>query len=149
MLIAIFALLINSKKSRPDNGRISVIGSSVFSLAANVFQINSANRVVNSITIIDLITSFAALIILLSFLISVRTLSFWEDEGYPTSKIFDQAMFATLFMYTVVFFCFIYQYTLWQLNFLCTLYALLTQNSKEPIFAIIVREITLLAVEEN
>lgn len=63
LLIAIFALLINSKLNSPKNGRITVIGSSVFSLAANVFQINSTNRIVSQITLVDLITSFAALVI--------------------------------------------------------------------------------------
>jgi hypothetical protein len=110
LLIAIFALLINAKINSPKNGRITVIGSSVFSLAANVFQINSINRVVSQITLIDLITSFAALVIFLAFLVSLRTLTFLDEDGYETSKIFDMSMFFTLLSHTIIFFVFIYLY---------------------------------------
>lgn len=108
LLIAVFALLINAKQNSPKNGRITVIGSSVFSLAANVFQINSTNRVISSITIIDLITSFAALVIFFAFLITLRTLIFIDEDGYPTSRVFDQAMFATLLLNMIIFFTGIY-----------------------------------------
>lgn len=108
LLIAVFALLINSRVNSPKNGRITVIGSSVFSLVANVFQINSINRTVGAITLIDLITSFAALIIFFAFLVTLRTLIFIDEDGYPTSRIFDQAMFATLMLNMLVFFTGIY-----------------------------------------
>lgn len=87
-----------------------MIGSAVFSLAANILQINSTMRAVNVITLIDLITIFTCLIILLSFLVTVRALQFVDEDGYETSKVFDMLMFWCLMAYTLIFFTFIYYY---------------------------------------
>lgn len=108
--IAMFSLLINSKTNSPKNGRVGVIGGSVFALAANVFQINSMIKVVNAITLIDLITFFSGITILTCFLTTVRTLRFIDEDGYLVSKLFDLMMFMTIIIYVIFFFCFIYWY---------------------------------------
>lgn len=106
--IAIFSLLINTRTNSPKNGRVAVIGSSVFSLAANVFQLNAATKSVNSITSIDLMTFFCGVIIILCYLITVRALRFLDDESYAMSKIFDQSMFMITISYSIIFFSAIY-----------------------------------------
>lgn len=108
--IAMFSLLINSKTNSPKNGRVGVIGGSVFALAANVFQINSTIKVVNAITLIDLITFFSGITILTCFLTTVRTLRFIDEDGYQVSKLFDLMMFITIFIYVIFFFSFVYWY---------------------------------------
>jgi hypothetical protein len=108
--IAMFSLLINSKTNSPKNGRVAVIGGSIFALAANVFQVNSTIKIVNSITLIDLITFFSGATILICFLTTVRTLRFIDEDGYAVSKLFDLSMFATIFCYVVIFFSFVYIY---------------------------------------
>ena len=108
--IAIFSLLINAKTNSPKNGRVAVIGSSVFALAANVFQLNANNRPTNLITVIDLMTFFCGIIIILCFLITIRTLRFLDDDGYSVAKLFDQAAFTCIFTFSVIFFMSIYLY---------------------------------------
>jgi hypothetical protein len=108
--VAIISILINSKTNSPKNGRVAVIGSSVFALVANLFQLNATNRPTNLITVIDLMTFFCGLIIILCFLITLRTLRFLDDEGYPVAKLFDQAMFMCIFTSAVMFFVAIYIY---------------------------------------
>ena len=110
ILIALFSLLINSKTNSPKNGRVAVIGSSVFSLAANVFQINSTIKPSNVFTLIDLITIFAGLIILICFTTTVKTLKLIDTESYETAKVFDLAVFYSLFSYCIIFFVAIYTY---------------------------------------
>ncbi len=109
--IALFALLINARTNSPKNGRVAVIGSSVFALSATVFQINASVKVINALTIIDLFTFYSGIVIILCFLITIRTLRFLDEEGYPLAKLFDIAMFVTIFIYTVVFFSGVYLYT--------------------------------------
>ncbi len=110
ILIALFSLLINSRSNSPKNGRVAVIGSSVFSLAANVFQINSAIKPSNVFTLIDLITIFASLIILICFTATVKTLKLLDAENYETSKAFDLSVFYCLLSYCIIFFVAIYTY---------------------------------------
>lgn len=110
ILIALFTLLINSKTNSPKNGRVAVIGSSVFSLAANVFQINSTIKPSNVFTLIDLITMFAGLIILICFTTTVRTLKLIDTHNYETSKVFDLSVFYCLLSYCIIFFLAIYTY---------------------------------------
>ncbi len=110
LLLSIFALLINSRSNSPLNGRVAVIGGSVFALAANIFQINATIKPIGSYTIIDLITVFASTIILSSFLITIRSLSFADDGGYETAKTFDVAMFSCLMVYVIAFFVLVYWY---------------------------------------
>jgi hypothetical protein len=111
ILIALFSLLINSKTNSPKNGRVAVIGSSVFSLAANVFQINSAIKPSNVFTLIDLITIFAGLIILICFTATIKTLKLLDSENYETAKAFDLSVFYCLLSYCIIFFVAIYTYT--------------------------------------
>lgn len=110
LLIALFSLLINSKTSSPKNGRVAVIGSSVFSLAANAFQINATVKATNVFTLIDLITVFAGMIILMCYITTVRTLKLIDSESYETSKVFDLSVFYCLLSYVVIFFISIYIY---------------------------------------
>lgn len=106
--IAIFSLLINTRTNSPKNGRVAVIGSSVFSLAANVFQLNATTKSINAITAIDLMTFFCGVIIILCYLITVRALRFLDDDTYAMSKIFDQSMFMLTLTYSIVFFSAVY-----------------------------------------
>ena len=108
--IALFALLINARTNSPKNGRIAVIGSSVFALSATVFQINASVKIVNELTIIDLITFYSGMIIVLCFLISIRTLRFLDEENYAIAKVFDLVMFSLIFVYSCLFFSAIYIY---------------------------------------
>ena len=110
ILIALFSLLINAKTASPKNGRVAVIGSSVFSLAANVFQINSTIRATNVFTLVDFITIFAGLIILMSYVTTVKTLKLIDTESYETSKAFDLSVFYCLLAYIIIFFTSIYIY---------------------------------------
>lgn len=106
--IAIFSLLINTRTNSPKNGRVAVIGSSVFSLAANVFQLNATTKSINSITAIDVMTFFCGVIIILCYLMTVRTLRFLDDDSYAMSKIFDQSMFMLTLTYSIIFFSSVY-----------------------------------------
>ncbi|AUR52763.1 hypothetical protein [Aquella oligotrophica] len=108
--IALFALLINAKTNSPKNGRVAVIGSSVFALSATVFQLNASIKVINALTIIDLFTFYSGLVILICFLVTIRTLRLLDEEGYATAKLFDQIMFITIFIYTCIFFIGVYLY---------------------------------------
>lgn len=110
IFIAVFSLLVNAKTNSPKNGRVAVIGSSIFALAANAFQLNSTAKPIIGITVIDLMTFFCGILILLCFLITVRTLRFLDDEGYLMSKLFDQAMFICIFTCSIIFFTAIYVY---------------------------------------
>lgn len=106
--IAVFSLLINTRTNSPKNGRVAVIGSSVFSLAANVFQLNATTKSINAITAIDLMTFFCGVIIVLCYLITVRTLRFLDDDSYAMAKIFDQSMFMLTLTYSIIFFSAVY-----------------------------------------
>lgn len=108
ILIAIFALLINPQIGTAISGRISVIGSSVFSLSANIFQVNSLIRPVSGITLIDLLTAFAGIIILLCFLITTRTIKLNDEFGHDASKVYDLIMFKTLVVFIILFFTITY-----------------------------------------
>lgn len=108
--IAILALLVNAKTNSPKNGRVAVIGSSVFALAANVFQLNSSSKPIIGITVIDLMTFFCSIVIILCFLITLRALRFLDDDGYAMGKIFDQALFICIFICSAGFFTAIYVY---------------------------------------
>lgn len=108
--IALFALLINARNNSPKNGRVAVIGSSVFALSATVFQLNASVKIINALTIIDLFTFYSGMVILLCFLITIRTLRFLDDEGYAMAKLFDQLMFTNIFIYTSIFFVGVYWY---------------------------------------
>ena len=108
--IAMLGLLINSKSNSPKNGRVAVIGGSIFALAANIFQINSTIKAVNAITLIDLITFFSGIVIVICFATTVRTLRFLDEEGYVTAKLFDLSIFFSIFIYSVIFFSFVYIY---------------------------------------
>jgi len=108
ILIATFALLINPRVGTAISGRISVIGSSVFSLSANIFQVNTLIRPVSGITLIDIMTAFAGLIILLCFLITTRTIKLNDEFGYDASKVYDLIMFRVLIFYIIAFFTITY-----------------------------------------
>lgn len=104
ILIAVFALLINPKKGSAISGRISVVGSSVFSLSANIFQVNTMIRPGSGITLIDLMTAFAGIIILVCFLVTTQTVRLNDRFGYNASKLYDMIMFKCLIFYPIVFF---------------------------------------------
>ncbi|AUR52258.1 hypothetical protein CUN60_08110 [Aquella oligotrophica] len=108
ILIATFALLINPKVGTAISGRISVIGSSVFSLSANIFQVNTLIRAGSGITLIDIMTAFAGFMILLCFLITTRTIKLNDEFGHDASKVYDLIMFRVLIFYTVIFFIITY-----------------------------------------
>lgn len=108
ILIATFALLINPKVGTAISGRISVIGSSVFSLSANIFQVNTLIRPGSGITLIDIMTAFAGFMILLCFLITTRTIKLNDEFGHDASKVYDLIMFRVLISYTVIFFVITY-----------------------------------------
>lgn len=108
--IALFALLINARTNSPKNGRVAVIGSSIFALSATVFQINASVKIINSLTVIDLVSFYSGAVIILCFLITVRTLRFLDEDGYPLAKLFDMIMFSVIFLYTNLFFIGVYLY---------------------------------------
>ncbi len=108
ILIAVFALLINPRSGDSISGRISVIGSSVFSLATNVFQINTLIRASSGITLIDLMSAFAGAVILVCFLITSRSIRFKDKYGYDASKIHDLWMFWLMIFYPLAFFVITY-----------------------------------------
>lgn len=111
LLIALVSLLINPCKADLHKAdRVGLIASSVFALTANIFQVNSMSRSTNSLTVLDLITFFSGLIIVLCFITTVRTIRFIDRDGYHVSKLFDLAMFSTLFLYIIFFFSFMYYY---------------------------------------
>lgn len=108
ILIAVFALLINPRSGDSISGRVSVIGSAVFSLATNVFQINTLIRTTSGITLIDLMSAFAGSVILVCFLITSRSIRFKDKYGYDASKIHDLWMFWLMLFYPLVFFVITY-----------------------------------------
>ncbi len=111
ILITVFALLLSPKESDSMSGRISVTGSAVFSLSANVFQINSLIKPVSNITLIDLISAFAGLIIITCFLITVKTIKIREQYGFDASKVHDLTMFKFMLFYPILFFILTYLQT--------------------------------------
>lgn len=108
ILIAVFALLINPRIGDSISGRISVIGSSVFSLATNVFQINTLIKASSGITLINLMSAFAGSVILVCFLITSRSIRFKDKYGYDASKIHDLWMFWIMLFYPMLFFVITY-----------------------------------------
>lgn len=108
LFIALFALLINQKNGTAISGRISVIGSSVFSLSANVFQINSLVNQSSGLILIDIISVFAGLMILICFLITVHTIKISDKLGFEVSVVYDNLAFKTVLFYIVLFFNIVY-----------------------------------------
>ncbi|MCX8514629.1 MAG: hypothetical protein ORN24_03585 [Burkholderiales bacterium] len=108
ILIAVLTLFVNGKNSSTINGRISVIGSSVFSLAANVFQINASLKATNSFNLIDFITLFAGLIIMISFITIIKATRLMDTDNYETSRTYELTICYTLLLYIAIFFISIY-----------------------------------------
>lgn len=110
VLTALFALLLSSRKTSPINGRVAVTGSAVFSLVASVFQINSTLRIIGAVTLFDIVTMFAGLVILLSFIITIRSLKVLDEHGFVAAKSFDQRAFTLMCIYVFLFFLGVYIY---------------------------------------
>lgn len=106
--LAIFALLLNTRNRGPYFERFGLTSGAVFALGSNIFQINSSIPPVSSLTIIDLISVFTAVVIIASFFTTFRSIQFAEKEGYETAKAFDVAMFSVLVTYSVIFFVLVY-----------------------------------------
>lgn len=108
LFIALFALLINQKNGSAMSGRISVIGSSVFSLSANVFQINSLMHQSSGVILIDVMSAFVGIIILTCFLITVHTIKIHDKFGFEASKIYDVLAFRSVLFHIIIFFTLVY-----------------------------------------
>lgn len=106
--IAIFALLINQQSGMAISGRISVIGSSVFSLSANVFQINSLLNQSSGIILIDILSFFTASVVILCFLITIHTIKINEKFSYEAAKLYDLFAFRSMLVQIVIFFILVY-----------------------------------------
>ena len=106
--LAICSLLLHSRKRGPYFERFGLISGSVFALASNIFQINASVKQVSAFSIVDLISVFAATVIISSFFTTIRTIKFAEVDGYETAKSFDIAMFSVLSTFSLVFFVLIY-----------------------------------------
>lgn len=109
MLVAIIALLINPQKGSAISGRISIIGSSIFYLSANIFQVNNQINSSSGITLMDIISVFAGLIIIICFLITAVAIKLNDEDGYHVSKIYDLILFKFLIFYTALFLILAYQ----------------------------------------
>ena len=103
MLVAIIALLINPQKGSAISGRISIIGSSIFYLSANIFQVNNQINSSSGITLMDVISVFAGLIIIICFLVTAVAIKLNDEDGYHVSKIYDLILFKFLIFYTALF----------------------------------------------
>ena len=108
ILIAIFALLINPKRGSAISGRISVIGSAVFSLATNGFQVMSLINPGSGINLIDLFAVFAGAIILICFLVTATTVKLNDECGHNASRLYDLLVFRILLLYPLAFFIITY-----------------------------------------
>lgn len=108
IFIAIFALLINQQSGTAISGRISVIGSSVFSLSANVFQINSLLNQSSGIILIDIFSFFAGSVVLLCFLITIHTIKLNDKFSFEAAKIYDLYAFRSMLVQIVIFFILVY-----------------------------------------
>jgi hypothetical protein len=109
MLVAIIALLINPQKGSAISGRISIIGSSIFYLSANIFQVNNQINSSSGITLMDIISVFAGLIIIICFLVTAVAIKLNDEDGYHVSKIYDLILFKFLIFYTALFLILAYQ----------------------------------------
>jgi hypothetical protein len=108
ILISVLSLSIHGKKTSPLTGKISVIGSSVFSLVANVFQINASLKATNSFNLIDFITMFAGLIIIICFMIIIKSTDLLDTDNYEASRCYELTICYTLLLYIAIFFASIY-----------------------------------------
>lgn len=108
IFIAIFALLINQQSGTAISGRISVIGSSVFSLSANVFQINSLLNQSSGIILIDIFSFFAGSVVLLCFLITIHTIKLNDKFSFEAAKLYDLFAFRSMLIQIIIFFVLVY-----------------------------------------
>lgn len=112
LLMSVFALLINSRKNNPTTGRISAISGSSFALAANLFHVSTLTKQSGGIGLLDLVSSYVATIILLSFLVTVRSTKLNDIYDYESSKAHDILMFKHLLLWTIAFFISFYLVTI-------------------------------------
>lgn len=108
LLMSIFALLINARKNNPTTGRISAISGSSFALAANLFHVSTLTKPSGGISLLDMVSGYVAVVILICFLVTVRSVRLNDTRGYKCSKFHDLIMFKHISYWTCLFFVSIY-----------------------------------------